>query len=235
MFRERNSASAKPCNRRVSRRADAEVLASAASPPSPDILRIKARYGGVDERPFNAEYVRLLAQGDAATEAHFSAYFGDLLRIKLRARLRDPFRREDVSQETFFRVLRAIRERPDCIEKPERLGAFVNAVCNNVLLEEYRSGGRYQEMPANEPEIPGDSIAPDQAVVNAERKGAVERVLNEMPAKDQQVIRGIFFEERDKDEICKEFGVTREYLRVLLHRAKSRFRDLFGKGQGAGG
>ena len=31
-------------------------------------------------------------------------------------------------------------------------------------------------------------------------------------------------EERDKDEVCKDFGVDRNYLRVLLHRAKSAFR-----------
>ena len=40
-------------------------------------------------------------------------------------------------------------------------------------------------------------------------------------------MRWLFFEERDKDEICRELNVDRNYLRVLLHRAKSKFRDRF--------
>lgn len=225
VFRSRNNDRPQACARRVYRLPEQPVKTLAAVPV--DILRTKARYGGVDEVPFSADYIAGLANGDPDTEHHFSAYFEDLLRIKLRSRLRDPFRREDVKQETFMRVLRAIREKPDCIERPDRLGAYVNAVCNNVLLEEYRAIGRYHELPANEPEIQSDRESPDQAVVTAERKRHVRTVLDEMTAKDRLVIDQVFFEERDKDDICKEFGVTREYLRVLLHRAKSRFKELF--------
>jgi RNA polymerase sigma-70 factor (ECF subfamily) len=37
----------------------------------------------------------------------------------------------------------------------------------------------------------------------------------------------LFFEERDKDDICRTLNVDRNYLRVLLHRAKAKFRDRF--------
>jgi hypothetical protein len=33
-------------------------------------------------------------------------------------------------------------------------------------------------------------------------------------------------DERERDSVCREFGVSRGYLRVLLHRAKQRFRQL---------
>jgi RNA polymerase sigma-70 factor (ECF subfamily) len=36
-------------------------------------------------------------------------------------------------------------------------------------------------------------------------------------------------EEKDKDDVCREMGVNREYLRVLLHRAKQTFRVSFAK------
>ena len=42
---------------------------------------------------------------------------------------------------------------------------------------------------------------------------------------DRQILRLIFLEERDKDEVCRIFQVNRNYLRVLLHRAKNRFRE----------
>jgi len=56
-----------------------------------------------------------------------------------------------------------------------------------------------------------------------ETKMQVRRVLAKLPAKDQKILRAVFFEQRDKNEVCMELGVSREYLRVLLHRAKQQF------------
>jgi RNA polymerase sigma-70 factor (ECF subfamily) len=38
------------------------------------------------------------------------------------------------------------------------------------------------------------------------------------------LLEWLFFEEREKDEICRTLGIDRNYLRVLLHRAKQRFK-----------
>jgi RNA polymerase sigma-70 factor (ECF subfamily) len=43
--------------------------------------------------------------------------------------------------------------------------------------------------------------------------------------KDRDLLTAIFLDERDKDEVCREFGVDRDYLRVLVYRAKSHFRQ----------
>jgi RNA polymerase sigma-70 factor (ECF subfamily) len=49
--------------------------------------------------------------------------------------------------------------------------------------------------------------------------------LRSTPLEDSHLEKLIHvLEERDKDLICKEFGIDRGYLRVLLHRAKSSFR-----------
>jgi RNA polymerase sigma-70 factor (ECF subfamily) len=50
---------------------------------------------------------------------------------------------------------------------------------------------------------------------------------------DRFLIRAIFLDERDKDAVCREQGVGRDYLRVLLHRAKKRFRQLLAEAQAA--
>ena len=34
---------------------------------------------------------------------------------------------------------------------------------------------------------------------------------------DQQILRKYFLEEKDKDEICREMGITRDYLRVRVY------------------
>ena len=51
-----------------------------------------------------------------------------------------------------------------------------------------------------------------------------------MHQRARDLLAAIFLEEKEKDEVCQEFGVNREYLRVLLHRAKTRFRAEFSQG-----
>ena len=89
---------------------------------------------------FDESYVERLRAGDFRTQEHFVAYFSELLQLKLRSRLHSPQAIEDVRQETFARVLAALRGGK--IRQPERLGAYVNSMCNNVLLEHYRASQR---------------------------------------------------------------------------------------------
>jgi RNA polymerase sigma-70 factor (ECF subfamily) len=183
---------------------------------------------GMEFASFDRDYVQKLAARDTEVERHFTSYFSDLLAIKLRTKLRSQQMADDVRQETFLRVIQTLRKEGG-LQHPERLGAFVNSVCNNVLLETFRNVVKHGQAPEEHPEQADISIDLERDVVTRERKQAVERVLNELPAKDRDILRAILLEERDKDEICKELSVSSEYLRVLLHRAKARFRALMEK------
>jgi DNA-directed RNA polymerase specialized sigma24 family protein len=39
----------------------------------------------------------------------------------------------------------------------------------------------------------------------------------------------VFLQEQNKDEICRELSMNRDYLRVRVHRAIARFRSAFEK------
>jgi RNA polymerase sigma-70 factor (ECF subfamily) len=176
---------------------------------------------------FDGDYVARLIAEDPETERHFTAYFGDLLSLKLRSRLRSPELAEDARQETFVRVLVALKKKGS-LENPEGLGAFVNAVCNNVLLETYRSGGRTTPLEDEAAETtPADEPSVESRVLKFEERVKVRDAIAELPQKDKDLLRWLFFEDRDKDEICRELEIDRQYLRVLLHRAKQRFRERF--------
>ena len=142
-----------------------------------------------------------------------------MLAIKLRSRLRAPELIQDAIQETFLRVLRTLRQ--SGIESPEALGSFVNSVCTNVLFEVYRSQSRVADPVADSA---SQEKSADDRMVDEEARGEVRQVLSELPEKDRKVLRWLFFDERDKDEVCRLMQVDREYLRVLVHRAKQRFR-----------
>jgi RNA polymerase sigma-70 factor (ECF subfamily) len=174
---------------------------------------------------FDHDYVRRLRSGDPATERHFTSYFGELLSIKFRARLRVAHLVDDFRQETFLRVLTALKSK-NCLQSPESLGAFVNAVANNLILELYRRNSQQRVVELEEHYDPPDQRASAESdMVTEERRQQVSKVLDELPLKDREILRMVFYEGADKDEICKLFGVEREYLRVLVHRAKARFRD----------
>ena len=180
---------------------------------------------------FNKDYVERLRGGDPSTEQHFVAYFGQLLRIKLRARTLPPDKVKDLSQETFIRVIRALR-REGGVRQPERFGAFVNSICNNVLLESHRENFRNHPIEDGHFEIADNSIDLDKQIDSKRTCEQVRHILKGMPRRDQQILRDLFLEEKDKDEICLKFDVKRDYLRVLVHRAKDRFRAIYKKGQG---
>jgi RNA polymerase sigma-70 factor (ECF subfamily) len=176
---------------------------------------------------FDAPYVERLRSGDFRTQEHFVAYFSELIQLKLRARLRSPQAIEDVRQETFVRVFAALRS-PGGIRQPERLGAFVNSICNNVLLEHYRSSSRSDSLDDESPnELPDPVTDVLGAVAAKQMEEKVREILDEMPERDRRILREVFLEERDKDAVCRDFGVDRDYLRVLLHRAKQSFKSLY--------
>lgn len=182
------------------------------------------RFGNnVENRDFDAQYVKQLTEGDPSVEQHFTSYFGQLLRIKLRRRRWSTQDVEDIRQETFLRVLQTLRQKGG-LEHPERLGAFVNAVCNNIILEFYRSHSRTETADLEESEAVDCAVDLDGALVAQETKKLVRGVLAELAEADQAVLRMVFLEEAGRDEICRKMQVDRGYLRVLLHRALMRFK-----------
>ncbi|HUB00031.1 MAG TPA: sigma-70 family RNA polymerase sigma factor [Terracidiphilus sp.] len=183
---------------------------------------------------FDAEYIARLRKGDPPTQDHFVAYFTVLLHIKLRRRLQSPQAIEDVSQETFARVLALLRKE-NALRRPEALGAFLNSVCNNVLLEHGRQSRRTDSL---EDEGQAEPSAPEVDMVGrvaaGQLRAKVREILDEMPARDRSLLKAVYLDEEDRDAVCREFGVDREYLRVLLFRAKQTFKIEYLKRVGTG-
>jgi RNA polymerase sigma-70 factor (ECF subfamily) len=177
---------------------------------------------------FDDDYVRRLREGDRWTVEHFYAYFQELLLIKLRSRLPSKEAIDDVRQEVFARFFRALRSPEGGIRDGRKLGPYVNTICNNVLLEFYRQGKRTEPLLDSHSDIMTSEDV-EQDLVNAEERERVRCTINELSKKDAKILRALFLEERSKDAVCEEFGVDRGYLRVLLHRAKEKFREAWKK------
>ncbi len=183
---------------------------------------------------FDASYVENLCAGDFATQEHFVRYFTELLHLKLRSRLRSPQAIEDVRQETFARVFASLRK-GGSLRQPKRLGAFVNTVCNNVLFEHYRASSRTDSLDEEgQPELPATGMDALGHVTAQQLKTKVRQILVDLPGRDRDLLKAVFLDERDRDEVCREFKVDREYLRVLLFRAKQEFKTEYLRRVGTG-
>ena len=79
------------------------------------------------------------------------------------------------------------------------------------------------------PELPDKSASALEIVVALQVKDKVREILLDLTPRDRSLLKAVFLDERDRDEVCREFGVERDYLRVLLHRAKQEFKTEYVK------
>lgn len=174
-------------------------------------------------RLFDEDYLRALKERNADAENRLISHFSRPIRLNLRARLRSPELIEDASQETFLRVFMYFRS-GKTIDDPGNLAGFVRAVCNNVALEFLRAHSRQDQMPDGLPDPIDVRLTPESQMVTEERKDLVRRLMGELSEKDRQLLRRVFLEDEDKNSVCDQLNVDRSYLRVLLFRARRRFR-----------
>jgi RNA polymerase sigma-70 factor, ECF subfamily len=188
----------------------------------------------VTEPLFDENYLQALARRDADAENFLVAHFSRPVQLKLRHCLRSAELAQDAHQETFLRVLRYFHQ-GKTLDNPGSLPGFVFSVCRNVALEFLRSHTRQSQMPENGPETMDPGCGPEAQAVTEERRKMVAQVLIEMPEKDRILLRRVCLDEEDKDAVCREYEVDRNYLRVLLHRARNRFRAVMAQGGGSKG
>ena len=161
------------------------------------------------------------------------AYFSELIQLKLRSRLRSPQAIEDVRQETFTRVFAALHGGKSPPARPprrlcklhvqQRFARALPCLIPRQFARRRRSGG----------DFPAISIDLLGALAAKQLGEKIREILEEMPERDRRLLREVFLEERDKDAVCRDFGVDRDYLRVLLHRAKLSFKSLYLKNMAA--
>jgi RNA polymerase sigma-70 factor (ECF subfamily) len=129
---------------------------------------------------------------------------------------------DDMVQEAMMRFMVAARE--EKIQNPAALGAFLNGICRNVVSEYRRRNMRDEPMPEVVPEPPGKSIPETELF---ELRQAIAQGMQQLSERDRRVLRAFYLEEKSKDEILKQTGMTDENFRVVLCRAKERFRAIY--------
>ena len=129
---------------------------------------------------------------------------------------------DDIVQETIARFLAASEEQT--IRNKEAAAAFSNGVCRNVISEYRRRSLRDEPMPEVVPEPPGRALSEADLF---EIRQAIAQGLAQLPDRDRRILRAFYLEEKTKEEILKQTGLTDQNFRVILFRAKAKFRAIY--------
>ncbi|MGH9420367.1 MAG: hypothetical protein ACRD3J_10360, partial [Thermoanaerobaculia bacterium] len=75
-------------------------------------------------------------------------------------------------------------------------------------------------------------VDPCDDLEREEIRKLVHRVIGEMEKenkRDADILRARFIDEGLPEDVCRQFGIQPNYLRVLLYRAKKKFRAILRK------
>lgn len=129
---------------------------------------------------------------------------------------------EDIVQETLARFLLAAQNGK--LNDVEAVGGYLNGICQNVIFEYRRRWARAGPDSAEAPERADQRVTETELF---EMREAIAAALRELAPRDRQILRAFFLEERSKSEILSMMGLSEENFRVVLCRAKDRFRQIY--------
>ena len=129
---------------------------------------------------------------------------------------------DDIVQETLSRFFVAARD--EKVRNADSPGAFLNGICRNVISEYRRRAFRDEPMPETVPEPAARGL---QDVDLFEIRDAIASGMEQLSPRDRRILRAYYLEEKSKEEILNATGMTDENFRVVLCRAKERFRNIY--------
>lgn len=133
---------------------------------------------------------------------------------------------EDVAQEAYLRVLRGLA----AFREDSRFETWLHRIVTNTALNHLRRRGRFGELATEPEEAPPDVSAPERIDERVADRDALERALEALPAGLRTVVLLKDVYDLSCAEIAEEVGATEGAVKVRLHRARRRLRDLLFEG-----
>jgi RNA polymerase sigma-70 factor (ECF subfamily) len=176
-------------------------------------------------------------RSDARTEANTALEFRshdslqqlrDGVLFLLRKELRDFTLAEDLCNETFRIVLERLQRQP--LEEPSKISSYLAQTARNLVIEHRRRGLRQLTVTGHQAamEAIGDAdLDPALILQSQSRAAAVRKVLQEIPrVRDREVLVRVYLYDQDKNQVCRELGISADHYKRVVHRARERFRTL---------
>jgi RNA polymerase sigma-70 factor (ECF subfamily) len=161
---------------------------------------------------------------EAALAALVSQYSGTLYRVAYSV-LRNAADAEDAVQEAFMRVL---RHRDTLHEVRDQRVWLIRIVWNVVLDRKRRAKSRPETDDVSELArvLPAGGLSAEERAAAAQHHAHVLACVEQLPAKERQVLMLSAFEELTSVEIASVVGITESSVRSRLFRARNLMAGL---------
>lgn len=173
-----------------------------------------------DEPSPDAEVCRLLAEGrhDRAFERLLAVYRGRVYRLAL-SFVREPADAEDLAQEAFVRLWRAL----PLYDGRASFSTWLYVIARNACLNEIRRRGSRPTAPLGDEAEPCAPAAPAGAI---ERRLECETLVDALPEPQRRVVRLFYLEERSYEQVASMLDMPINTVRSHLHRARKRLAEM---------
>lgn len=181
--------------------------------------------------PSDLDLIRSYLAGDvAAFDTLFRRYHKAIYGLTFRL-LRDKQLAEDLTQETFFQILRTIHRINDSFN----FSAWIHRIATNLCYDELRRRKKFPEAQEIDDEESEDSVlqvpdgdtrkSPEVALEIRELRDAVWTVAGRLPEKYRLVLTLRELQGLSYANIARKMRVSESAVETLLHRARRRFKE----------
>ncbi|MBN2308105.1 MAG: RNA polymerase sigma factor [Candidatus Hydrogenedentes bacterium] len=164
------------------------------------------------------ELMRRYVEGDEAAFHMLFDRYRALVYNFARYMLNDPFRAEDILQDTFLSVARsAPRYRPEGRFRTWLLRIVRNRCLNLLEADRARRAATIRERP----EFPAIETSPGRRIEAAERMAAVREALSRLPERQREALVLYGFDSMSYDEIAGVLDVPINTVKTIIHRGRA--------------
>jgi RNA polymerase sigma-70 factor (ECF subfamily) len=149
-------------------------------------------------------------------------------------RMVGPTDADDLFQETFLRVLRAI----DRYDPARRFRPWLYAIATNLVRNLYRSRGYRDALPLDRPEEEGGSLAarlagrstlPSEGLEAAERAQIVNDAVEALPPKGRAALVLYYYQGLSYEEVSVVLEIPKGTVKSRIHNAMARLDQVLSR------
>ena len=169
------------------------------------------------------EIAELLLRRDEACMDALLLRYGGLLRYVIAPILNNPQDTEDCLSEVSLRIWENAQR-----FVPERgsLKAWLTAIARNTALNYARSIRCHGNIEEITEDMPSAEPAPEEMIIQKERKAAVERAVSRLSAADRVLFYRKYYYLQSTAQIASEMGMTERAVEGKLYRLRKKLRGM---------
>lgn len=156
-------------------------------------------------------------------EATFMKKYRDIVLRIARKTAGDTTKAEDIAQEVFVRLLRALRQGTLRLEPEKKLFGYIQKACRSVYVDMYARKNRGEVLTDPQDFVQFSTHAREDVFgEDSERAHLLESAIRTLPKEQAEIITYLFFEDLSQEEVAQKLGIP-------LGTVKSRARLAYQK------